>query len=201
MKAVSALFHPLLMATYCCVIFYFTMPEIFAPVPQQSIPYFILSVFVLTFVIPVLSILFLRFTRRLSNLELSYREERIVPFFFISSLYAVTTYLFYSQIRLTNSLLTLMVIVSLLVFIIFLVSIWFKISVHSAGIWGTAGVFSAMSLKYINALGIGPLLILFIIAGITTSSRLYLGRHTPMESWSGVVLGFTLCFVGFILFG
>lgn len=201
MKSVSAIFHPLLMATYTCLLFYWVIPEIYSPIPPQAIPYFILSVFVLTFLIPVISILFLRFTQRLSSLEMTRREERTLPFFFITAFYIITTYLFYSRMTLPRSLLVMMITVSALVSVIFLISLKFKISVHSAGIWGTAGIFSALSLKYLDTSSVLPLIIIFTLAGITTSSRLYLNRHTPVESWSGVGLGFISCFTGFLLFG
>lgn len=201
MKIVSVVFHPLLMATYSCVLLYLFVPEIFIPFPFEAIPYFIISVFITTFIVPVISLLFLKLSKRISSLEMSKREERSFPFFSISAFYGVTTYLFYSRMNIPKPLLVMMISVTLLIFIIFLVTIKYKISVHSAGIWGVAGIFSSLALKYLSTSFILPLGLIFLAAGLTTTSRLYLGNHTPQESWSGIALGFIVCFTGVLVFG
>ncbi|MFT4834605.1 MAG: hypothetical protein ACI8WP_001366, partial [Flavobacteriaceae bacterium] len=38
MQVISAVFHPLLMSTYCGILLYFTFPEIFSPIPLDYIP-------------------------------------------------------------------------------------------------------------------------------------------------------------------
>lgn len=201
MRIVSGIFHPLLMATYTCVLLYWLIPEIYTPIPIESIPSFIAVIFFTTFVIPLLSILFLRFTKKVSNLDISNQEERTLPFISIAAFYAVTTYMLYDKMRVPYSLLIMMIVVSGLILLIALISLKFKISVHSAGIWGVAGLFSALSMKYLNTDAAFWIEMIYLAAGLTTSSRLYLGKHTPAESWSGVVFGFLFCFVAFYLFG
>lgn len=201
MKTISAVFHPLLMATYSCAIMFLIIPEIFSPIRQESIPYFIGVVFVTTCVVPALSVLFLKLTQRVSSLEITKREERSLPFLSIGTFYGVTSYMFYAKMRVPMTLLVMMISVTILIFLIYLVSFRFKISVHAAAIWGVAGLFSSLAIKYLNTLSIPLLSGLLLAAGLTTSSRLYLGRHTPEESWSGAILGFIFCFLSFFFFG
>ena len=201
MKVISAVFHPLLMATYSCIILFLMLPEIYSPIRYESIPAFIGVVFLTTAVVPALSILFLKITQRVSNLEITRFEERSLPFLSIGTFYGVTTYMFYAKMRVPMPLLIMMIAVTVLIFLIYLISFKFKISVHSAGIWGVSGLFSALAIKYLNTSFIPILAIILISAGLTTMSRLYLGRHTPPESWSGILLGFTLCFTAFYYFG
>jgi len=201
MKIISALLHPLLMATYSSILLFWLMPEIYSPIPYESIPYFIGAVFVTTFLIPSISILFLMLTKRISSLEITSREERSLPFLSIGMFYAITSYMFYTKMSVPHTIMIIMIMVTLLIFLIFLISFVLKISVHSAGIWGVAGLFSAFTIKYLSTAFILPLAIIFIVAGVTTASRLYLGRHTPMESWAGVLFGFFFCFSGFYWFG
>lgn len=177
------------------------MPEFYSPIPSKAIPYFIFSIFILTFLIPVISILLLKVTNKVSSLEMTNREERVLPFFFIAAFYSVTTYLLNSKMMLPETIFVLMMVVSVLVSVIFLISLKFKISVHSAGIWGTAGTFSGLAIRYLDSSLVIPLLLLYLVAGLTTSSRLYLGRHTPLESWTGAIIGLMICFVGVALFG
>lgn len=201
MKIISVVFHPLLIATYSCIVLYLFLPEIFSPIPFEAIPLFIGSVFVTTFVVPLMSLLFMKFTKRISSMSMTTKEERAFPFFSIAAFYGITTYLFYTRMSIPQPLLIMMVSVTLLIFVIFLISIKFKISVHSAGIWGMAGIFTSLAIKYFSTSFILPLALIFLVAGLTTTSRLYLGRHTPKESWSGVALGFTVCFIGILFFG
>lgn len=201
MKLISFVFHPLLMATYSCALMYVLIPEIYSPISYESIPYFIGVVFLTTCVVPALSILFLVLTQRISSLSVTKLEERSLPFLSIAAFYGVTTYLFYSKMKVPQSLLIMMIAVTILIFLIYLISFRFKISVHSTAIWGVAGLFSALSIKYLSTDFILPLGLVFLAAGTTTMARLSLGRHTPVESWSGVCLGFFLCFSAFYLFG
>lgn len=201
MKAISAVFHPLLMATYCSILLYMLVPEVFSPIPLASVPYFIGAIFLTTFIVPSLSILFLMATSRISNLEITRLEERSLPFLSIGAFYGVTTYMFYSKMSIPRSFLVIMVSVTLLIFLIYLISFKVKISVHATGIWGMAGLLSAFSMKYLSTEVLVPLALVFVAAGLTTSSRLYLERHTPRESWMGAIFGFLFCFATFYFFG
>lgn len=200
MHLISAVFHPLLMATYGCALFYWMLPEIYSPIPYKSIPMFIAVVFITTAVIPALSIAFLMFTKRVSNLDITRREERSLPFLTIGLFYGATTYMLYDKMNVPRPLLVMMIAVTALIMVIFLISIRFKMSVHSAGIWGVAGLFTAVAIRYLSVDMVGPLSLIFIAAGLTTMSRLALGRHTPNESWAGIILGYSLCFSAFWFF-
>ncbi len=111
MKIISALFHPLLMATYCSVLFYLMVPEIYSPIPLQSVPYFICAILMTTSVVPAMSILFLKLTKKVSNLEITKLEERSLPFLSIGAFYGVTTYMFYTKMRLPITLLVIMILI------------------------------------------------------------------------------------------
>lgn len=189
------------MATYCSISFYWIFPEIYSPIPYESIPLFIAAIFITTSVIPALSILFLLLTKRVSNLEITSMEERSLPFLSICLFYGITTYMFHTKMQVPHAFIVIMVVVTSLIFMVFLISFRLKISVHAAGIWGVAGIFSAFTMKYLSTAFIAPLAIIFIVAGLTSASRLYLNRHTPVESWSGTIIGFLFCFLGFYLFG
>ncbi len=200
MQVISAVFHPLLMSTYCGILLYFTFPEIFSPIPLDYIPYFIGAIFVTTAVVPALSVLFLMATSKISNLEITRIEERITPFFSIALFYAASTYLFYTKMMLPPPLLIMMIGVTALIFIILLTSFRFKISVHSAAIWGMAGYFTGIGIRYTGSGMLIPLIFILLAAGLTTTSRLYLNRHTTNESWVGAILGYTFCLTLFLFF-
>ena len=200
LKPIGIIFHPLLMATYSCILFYFLFPQVFSPIAFDAIPNFIGIVFLTTFIIPVISILFLKYTNRITSLEMSLREERVLPFISITAFYAITTYLFITKIHVSEQLAVIMLEVTVLVGLILLISIRYKISVHAAGIWGTFGIFSAFAMRYLTTSSIAYLIALVLLAGIVSFSRLYLRKHTDDEVWAGAILGFLLCFSGTYMF-
>jgi len=200
LKPVGVIFHPLLMATYSCVLFYFLFPQVFSPIAFDAIPNFIGIVFLTTFIIPAISILFLKYTNRITSLDMTQREERVLPFISITAFYGITTYLFITKIHVSNQLAVIMLVVTILVGLILLISIRYKISVHAAGIWGTFGIFSAFAMRYLTTSSIAYLIVLVLLAGIVSFSRLYLKKHTYDEVWAGTLLGFIFCFSGIYLF-
>ncbi len=195
MAAISSVFHPLLMATYACLIFWWIFPGFFSPVNSAAIPYLIFAIFTTTFLIPAGSVLLMLYTRKITNLELTNRYERIFPFITIALFYGITTYLFHTKMPVSVGLLNLMTAVSLLIALIALISLFFKISVHATAIWGLCGILTIVVIRYLGAEGILILLLVFPAAGLTGMSRLYLGRHSPKEVWAGSAVGYVSCLV------
>lgn len=193
MKVVSTVFHPLMMATYACLIFWWIFPGFFSPVNASAIPYLIFAIFTTTFLIPAGSILLMLHTRKITNLELSNKEERMLPFVTIAIFYGITTYLFYTKMPVSVGLLNLMTAISLLIGLIALISLFFKISVHATAIWGLCGILTIVVIRYLGIESILILILVFPAAGLTGMSRLYLGRHSPKEVWSGTLVGYLSC--------
>lgn len=73
-------------------------------------------------------------------------------------------------------------------FVAAVITVFWKISLHMMGIGGVTGVILALGLRY--NLDITFLLGFLILAsGLTGSSRLYLGAHTPAQIYVGYFLG------------
>ncbi|MEQ8924417.1 MAG: hypothetical protein RLO81_01325, partial [Fulvivirga sp.] len=80
---ISYTFHPLIMATGLLAILYLFAPSVIQPISEQSIRPILLMVFILTYVIPLISIGMLKVTSNISSVKLSNRKERVMPFFFV----------------------------------------------------------------------------------------------------------------------
>ncbi len=65
---------------------------------------------------------------------------------------------------------------------------------------GFAGIISAISLKFLNQPELEIFTFVFLMAGFTSTSRLYLNRHTPAEVWLGSFVGFFFCLLGTYFF-
>ncbi|WP_420576052.1 hypothetical protein [Ekhidna sp.] len=199
MKIVSVVFHPLLMATYLSAILFTEAPELFPRVMPQVIPQFILVVFITTCLMPALSIFLLKSFAFITNLELTKRAERMRPFIFIAFYYAASSYLFADKLEMGPVFMTVMIGVTVLILGLLIITIWFKISIHAAATWSGVGFVSALMVTM--AVNIGWYYFgLIIAAGLTSSSRLYLGYHQPKEVWAGAILGFAYSFLTIIIF-
>jgi hypothetical protein len=139
-------------------------------------------------------------TSRVSNLELTKREERILPFLAIAIFYGAATYMFFVKLKLNPPLTTMMVLVTVLIVLLSIITVKFKISIHAAASWGVVGLLSALSLKLTGGMLLYPLIFVTLMAGAVSSARLKLGYHTPKEIWSGSLMGFMLNFMGLYLF-
>ncbi len=73
-----------------------------------------------------------------------------------------------------------------------IVNFWWKISAHAAAM---AGVLALLVHLYAQGEGYGPvetwLIIWIILTGLLGASRIWLGRHTPMQVLCGTIVGFT----------
>ncbi len=198
MKFVSVIFHPLLIATHLTALILYTAPELLSRIQPQIHLQFLLIIFLITGVMPAFSIFLLRTFKYISDLELEKRNERVTPFIFILFYYGVACYLFKEKLEMDFLFNTVMISVTLLIFMLLLITFKFKISIHSAAIWSAVGYLTAMLITQgltLNWVYYG----LVFCAGLTSSSRLFLGYHSPTEVWSGAFLGFGYSFLVLLL--
>jgi membrane-associated phospholipid phosphatase len=201
MRFISGVFHPLLLASYFLLVLNFYHPSFFSPVDQSQIPRLILAAFVTTFVIPALSILIMKFTSRISSLSLSTREERLLPFISIFLFYAATSYLFTSKLGMKPPLSSMMIATTALIGLLLVITNWEKISIHAASSWFFAGLMSGVFISFPGENIIYPVIGSTVMAGLVSSSRLYLQRHTEKEVWTGAGIGFVIGFFTVLIFG
>jgi len=189
MKLFSVVFHPLLLATHLTGLIIFTSPELLPRIRPEIYLDFLFLVFLITSFLPAFSIFLLKKFKYISDYELTNRGERLIPFVFILFYYAMASYLFYAKLDIGYLFNLVMISVTILIFILIVTTLKFKISIHSAAVWGGVGYLTAIFLVS----SVSTLWLLFIgilSAGMTSTSRLYLGYHTPKQVWFGVILGF-----------
>ncbi|MEO9851958.1 MAG: phosphatase PAP2 family protein [Reichenbachiella sp.] len=136
----------------------------------------------------------LKFSGSISSFRLENREERVMPFSFVSIFYGLTTYLFVFKIQVNDIIALLLIATSILVILLTIITLWFKISIHAASISGVVGFFLFFGIKFPESQTLYPLLILLISAGFVMSARLQLNAHTPKEILVGMLTGLGICF-------
>jgi hypothetical protein len=201
-RIISVLFHPLLMATYLFTLLSWALPSALYPIQPSAHLTFIGLIFIVTFVFPLLNIGIFKAFGTIQSITMKERRERIVPFVFISGIYITVTYLLYSRSRysLSDNFLKLMIIVDLLVIVSTLCTFFFKVSVHSVGIWGVIGITLLLTkVSEVNTLFYATIA-LILLAGVIMSARLQLQVHTHREVIWGSVLGLATSIFGMLVF-
>lgn len=198
MKIVSVAFHPLLIATHLSILILLIAPELLPTIQPQAYKHFLFLVFIITAVMPALSLFLLKTFKYISDLELENRKERVVPFAFILFYYAIAAYLFMVKLEMGFLFNLVMISVTILILLLLLISTKFKISIHAAAVWCAVGYLTAIIITH-NILLHWMYYLTICLAGLTATSRLYLGYHSPKEVWIGAILGFAYSFLIFLL--
>jgi hypothetical protein len=201
-RLVSYAFHPLLMPTYLFALFTVVFPAALDPIPAQNHNLFLVLIFIVTFVLPILNAAILKSFGMISSFHMASQQERHFPFILVSLIYVCVTYLLYwkSRIDLNDNFLKLMIIIDMLVVAATLVTFIYKISIHSLTIWGMVGVLIPLNKISEEGALFYPVLVVVVLAGIIMSSRLTIGAHTLKEVMWGSVVGLSVGILGMSIF-
>lgn len=185
LKSISFVFHPILMPIFG-VTFYFAKSPRFIPTPIIQAK--LISVFILTVLLPILLYFLLKTIGKAKTMYLETTQERLLPLF----LNAVISALIVNRVLPVTEIIELHyffigILFSTLACLI-LALLKFKASIHMLGIAGVFMFYVALSIHFsINI--IGTLALMFIIIGAVASSRLHLEAHTTKELLIGFFIG------------
>ncbi len=193
-KFISVAFHPLLMTTWFFIGILIFHPIFLEPISRQNMYFFILLVFITTFVIPVLSISIFKFSGVISSFSMPQREERFLPLLFITVIYGLSLYLMYRKLAIGINVVTIFLGIDILLLFLTFISLRWQISLHSAASSGLVGFVLALLLKFPDQSLLFYCIILILLAGMIASARLHQNAHTLEEVGAGSFLGFITCF-------
>ncbi len=157
-------------------------------------------VFTLTFLVPILSVGMLKLTGSISSLRLEDRRERVMPFTFIALYYSLAAYLFAYKIVLSQTTIVVFVATTVMIFMVTIITTFYKISIHSTGVFGMLGFMVSIHIKYPDSKLFWPIIIVLLLAGVVNSARLFLRVHSPVQVGLGSILGFAISFTSVYLF-
>ncbi len=192
----SYILHPLLMPVYAMALLFYFNPYLtytISPVVQRII--FIL-VFLTTFAMPVVTALILLQRGSIRTLEMETMAERTIPFITTAGYYFICFWLL-RQLPIPRLFSTIVLGAGISIVFAFIVNKVWKISIHMIGIGGMVGCLYALS-QILFADLLYPILGLVILSGFLGVARLTREAHTPMQVYSGFLLGF---FIEWILIG
>lgn len=181
--------HPLLMATYLCLLFFFgihnTVYDYLTPFETKW--RISLIVFFFSFVFPVLNIYILVKLKRIPDLTLSNQDDRTFPYFITALFYFGLFYLL-MDINIWNSVKLFIIGGTVSILLSTLINLKYKISAHMVGLGGLLGVL--ISVSYLIHFDMTPYYIItIVVAGIVAFARLFLNEHKPAQIYLGFFLG------------
>ena len=186
LKSISYVFHPLIMPLLG-IIFYFSKSPRY--IPFDIIQAKMVSLFILTVILPILLYLLLKTVGVVNTINLETTKERIYPLLLngivilivlqriLTPTQAIELYFFFVGILISNMACLLLVIMK------------FKASIHMIAVSGVFMFFIALSIHFSININ-GTLALMCIIMGAIATSRLHLKAHTYKELILGVFIGF-----------
>ncbi|CAM1342590.1 hypothetical protein [Tenacibaculum amylolyticum] len=192
-KFISTILHPIVMPTVGLLLYFFLSPITFTFKEQI---YFLIIVFTATYIIPILLLIFLRLTNKITSFEVPTIQERKIPLFIMISIFLFLGKFFQSlpNIRDLSYLFFGTLLGMMMVYFIFFTKI--KTSLHLLSMGSAVGYFVVFQQIY-NISVLPLIIILILLSGFLASSRLYLKAHTPKEVYLGFLIGFLTQFIAY----
>ncbi|MBE7648236.1 hypothetical protein [Tenacibaculum finnmarkense] len=194
-KFISTILHPIVIPTIG-IILYFILTPVYLSRYQQ---YTLLGVvFVATYIIPILLLIFLKAVKYIKSYEVYGIKERKIPVFFMMSLLFLLGK-FFSEITIIKDLSYLFFgVVFGLGVIYILFSLKIKASLHLLSLGAATGYF--LLFQQIHNITTLPLIIvLILLSGLSASARLHLKAHTVKEVYLGFFIGIASPFFAFYI--
>ncbi len=196
---VSTFFHPIFIPSYLLGIL-FGSDTYFQVVPFYLKKYIFIVVLTFSLFLPLTIILLLKSFNIISNLQISNRRERVIPFAATAVSYSISAYLFSLLPNiLFDFIKSFMLSSAVLVFSCSMIYTRWKISAHLLGLGGLMAALYYYGMNFLFDLS-SVLAVVSLAAGITAYARLKLNEHKPSEVYKGFLLGFFGMFFLLILF-
>lgn len=183
----SYLFHPLFMIAWVTLYLLFRNSLVFIGETSFEKVLVFLRVFSTSIFLPIITVLLLKAVGFIDSIQLRTQKDRIIPYV------ACITFFFWSfyvskrlgdPSELTAFLLSVFIASSASL----IINNYMKVSMHAIGVGGLVAFFSL--LLFSNRLDdVFSLLLVFLIAGITITSRLIVSDHKPAEITVGFITG------------
>ena len=186
-KIISAIFHPILIPLYGLILI-FSVPTIYSYMSLPVKKSLFLVLLINNVVLPLILLVFLKAKKIILSWEMESRGERLLPLFFATIFYAITSYIiikFPTPIFIKTYFIGIFFVAASVT----VINNWWKISIHAAASGALTALALVLSFRMYHVITL-PLMIVIIVAGLMLSARLKLKYHTPAQAWLGFLVGF-----------
>jgi len=190
------------MPTYLFFLIMEFAPTMMQPLRQESFYEILAIIFLVSFLIPAISISALRWTKYITDFSLEDRKQRFTPVFFIGCFYSIAAYMFYTKISSNHIVFLVFAVIAGLIFLLLFITFFWKISIHGAGAGGVLGIVLAIAIGNPIIHSAYLLAGIVMVCGLIMFARLASNAHTPAQVYAGTALGLSACFfsVYFIMY-
>jgi len=199
-KLITYILQPLLMPTlvFYTILFHINNSSNLTEKGRWTI---LSLIFITTCLVPMLTVLMFKATKVIKDLHMNDRQERYLPFIFISLFYLIVSYIIRTQEWMTPDMLVAFFGITTVVILTNAITFFWKISAHAAGVVGWLGFILGFQQLYptTNTL-FWPLVLAVLVGGVVCWARLFLNAHKPKEVFAGAALGFIISFASVVLF-
>ena len=193
----SVVFQPLLMPSLVFGLLFFAVPQA-SSIPESFKVRLFYLIGASTLLIPMVLMLGLRWSGLVKSLHFEEKSDRRIPFILVTLFYLLTTYFLKEKTELDPILWQGMGVITFSVALLTGVTFFWKMSAHTTGIGGVLGVLAVFGM-YFPSLDLAYLLVAtLLLGGLIASARLYLDAHRPAEVYVGLLVGFAICWIGFM---
>ncbi len=197
LRFIAVIFHPLFMPFYGALIALYFVGYINFAI-DAKIKSFLLIVLAVNVVAPAISLGTMISRKIISDIQVSDKKERFIPFLLMLFYYGVTYLLLRYKLGssyIPDDLYSMLCGIIISLSIALVISFRFKISIHTLAASGVLGAVVAFSHMYQFNANYGEyfwISILSLVLGVVGTSRIYTGHHSLSEVIVGGVVGFII---------
>lgn len=184
----------MLMPLYGMLLFCIAIRQLSPEMPILYLLICIVGTAILTLVIPIILLLFIRWRGYIDSLQIEKPKQRTMPYIYTLICYCFWAYFVHGVVKLPMFILLVVLGVILALLAVTIINHWWKISAHLTGIGGLIGGVCSFAMNY-SILPVGLVITLLLISLLLMYARLYLNAHTPMQVICGFLLGLLATFI------
>ncbi len=191
-KVISFMFHPLIMPIIGVAII-FNSGTYVTIIDKNWMKLIYLIVTAFTLVLPLSLLPFFIYSRLITNIQMKDRRERVIPYFVTFIFFCIAYYLL-KKLHVNYFISAYLFSASITILIVLVITYFWKISLHLVGIGGLTGLIMLLSVEY----GVDLtyyLVLTLLVTGLLGTARLKLDAHTPLQIYTGFILGFAIIFL------
>jgi len=190
-KIISLVFQPLLMPTYAMILLINTDVFLMYPLLWRWIA--VIGTALFTGVLPAIPIYILMRKGEVSDLFISKKEERTMPYLFTFMAYIFWALFMWRTLQIPNFIAGMGMGSAVSILIAVFVNIKWKISAHAAAMGGfCAAIFGVCYRMALNPVWF--FVSILFVSALVALARLELKAHTPGQVLAGFAIGFTTVF-------
>ncbi|MHB9054965.1 MAG: phosphatase PAP2 family protein [Paludibacteraceae bacterium] len=186
LKIITYIFQPLLIPTYGMILL-MQLP-LFRLFPLSYGTFAIVGTLLFTGILPALPIFFMMRHKQISDIFISKREERTMPYLFSLLAYVFWVLFLWRTLQFPIEFVLLAVGAVISVILMVFINLRWKISAHTAGMGSlVGGICGVAFLTAINPVWL--IVIAVVISGLVAISRILLKAHSLSQVIGGFILG------------